>query len=73
MKLFEIAAYRHALRDIGAVTKFQDRDRRKRVFSPEFGTAIDRLHEVDFLVRYLDTLLGEKDANAARIWAVELL
>ena len=44
VKFLEIAAYRHALRDTGAVIEFQDRDRRKRILLPEFGAAVDCLH-----------------------------
>jgi len=65
MKLFEIPAYRYALRDTGAVIKFQYRDRRKQILFSEFGTAVDCPRDVDFFVRNLNALLGEKDTNAA--------
>ena len=49
--------------------KFKHRHCRQRVLLPEFGTAVDGLADVDFLVRNDNILLGEKDADAPRIWS----
>jgi hypothetical protein len=69
MKLLEITTYRYALGDTGAVIELQYRDRRKRVLFLEFGPAVYGLADVDFLIRNLDALLGEKNTHAPRIWS----
>jgi hypothetical protein len=67
MRLFEVAADGHAFGQEGAVVEFEHRYPAHGVLGQELGGAVLGLADVDLNGGNLDSLFGEKDANAARV------
>jgi hypothetical protein len=73
MDLLEVTTDSDALRNKGAVVQFKHRYRAERVFATKFFVAIHPFDDINFLVRNLNSLFGEKYSNAARIRCITAL
>jgi hypothetical protein len=67
VKPLEVAADRDALGELGAVVELEDGDAAIGIARQELGGAVLGLPEVDLHGRNVDGLLGEEDADAARV------
>src|ERR1700722_13368230 len=68
MEHFKVAADRNALRQQPAVVELEHRNPAERILGEEGRLSIHTLHDIDFLERHLESLLGEEYPNPPRIW-----
>ena len=66
MKLLEVAADRHGLRQAGAIIELEHGDRAARIDPPEVVAQLFALAEIDFDRLDLETLLGNEDSGSLR-------
>ena len=72
MQRLEVAADRDRLGDAGAVVELEHRQPAHRIDLEEFGLAVFGRRYIHLLQRNRDSLFGQEDAHAARIWSLSI-